>query len=121
MAGISFKLFLAAATMATSMIAPTGGFSQDLELYIGPGGPRYYDDYGPRYYDEYRPRRFYRERYRETYQCTPRQALHLSRQYLRNPRIGRTTRDSIEVRGRGSRGERNRVIFGAEAGCPRIG
>lgn len=121
MAGIPFKLFLAAATVATSMIAPTGGFSQDFELYIGPGGPRYYDDYRPRYYDEYRPRRYYRERYREAYQCTPRQALYLSHRYLRNPRIGRTTRYSIEVRGIGSRGERNRVIFGAEPGCPRIG
>lgn len=121
MVGIQFRFFLAAATVFASITAPTGAFTQDLDIYIGPGGPRYYEDYRPRYYDEYRPRRYYRERYREAYQCTPREALYLSRRYLRNPRIGRTTRDSIEVRGIGSRGERNRIIFGAEPGCPRIG
>lgn len=119
MAGTGVRHFLAAAIVAMSM-APTAGFSQDFELYIGPNGPGYYDDYRPRYYDEYGPRRYYRERYREGYQCTKRQALYLSRQYLRSPRIGRTTRYSIEVRGTGRRGERNRVIFANEPGCPRI-
>lgn len=113
-----FRLFTAVA-IATLTAIPADGFSQDYELYIGPGGPRYYDEYRPRY-DRYRPRRYYREDYPEAYQCTERQALYIARRYLRNPRIGRTTRHSIEVKGIGSRGERNRVIFGAEPGCPRI-
>ncbi|MBP1885882.1 hypothetical protein [Sinorhizobium mexicanum] len=119
MARIRVRLFLATAIVATSM-APTVGFPQDFELYIGPDGQGYYDDYRPRYYDEYRPRRYYRERYREGYQCTKREALYLSRQYLRSPRVGRTTRYAIEVRGTGRRGERNRVTFANEPGCPRI-
>ncbi|MET4687137.1 hypothetical protein ABIA24_001630 [Sinorhizobium fredii] len=112
MAALSFKLLLAAATVATSIAAPTGGFSQDFDIYIGRTGPRYHD--------EYPPRRYYRENYPEEYQCTTRQALHLARRYLRNPRIGRTSNSAIEVRGIGRRGERNRVVFGADPGCPRI-
>ncbi|PDT85350.1 hypothetical protein CO676_04495 [Sinorhizobium sp. BJ1] len=112
MAGLPFKILLAFATALTA--APGVSVSQDFDVYIGGG-------YVPRYYDEYRPRRYYREDYpREAYQCTERQALYISRQYLRKPRIGRTTRHSIEVKGIGRRGERNRVIFGAEPGCPRI-
>lgn len=111
MARVSLKLFLAAAAVATSTAAPTGSFSQDFDIYIGRTGPRYYDEPA---------RRYYREDYPEEYQCTTRQALHLARRYLRNPRIGRTSNDAIEVKGIGRRGERNRVVFGAEPGCPRI-
>lgn len=112
MAGLSFKPLLAAATVATSIAAPAGSFSQDFDIYIGRAGPRYYD--------EYPPRRYSQENFPEEYQCTTRQALQLARRYLRNPRIGRTSASAIEVKGIGRRGERNRVVFGAEPGCPRI-
>lgn len=108
---LPYSLVLAAAITVT-LTAPQSGFSQDFDVYIGRGGPRYYEDYGPR--------RHYREE-PEAYQCTTRQALHKARRYLRRPRIGRTSNDAIEVRGIGHQGERNRVVFGAEPGCPRIG
>ena len=111
MKGLPSKLLLAALSAAT-LAVPEAGFAQDFDLYIGRGGPRYYE--------EYRPRRYYREE-PEAYQCTTRQALYIARRYLRNPRIGRTSNDVIEVKGIGRRGERNRIIFGAEPGCPRIG
>ncbi|MEY9770733.1 hypothetical protein ABIA14_003010 [Sinorhizobium fredii] len=111
MKGLPSRLFLAAVTVAT-LTAPGVGFSQGFDVYIDRGGPRYYE--------EYRPRRYYREE-PEAYQCTTRQALSIARRYLRNPRLGRTSNDVIEVRGIGRRGERNRVVFAAEPGCPRIG
>lgn len=126
MASLPFKVLLAIATLATA--TPQISVAQDLDIYIGGGGsgPRYYDQDGPRYYDDdpryddYRPRRDYGRR-PERYQCTTRQALSIAQRYLRNVRLGRTSNDAIEVRGIGRRGERNRVIFGTEPGCPRIG
>ena len=94
---------------------PTTAFSQDFEIYMERGGPRYRD------YNEDRRDRRYRDPPLEEYQCTTRQALNIARRYLRNPQIGRTSNDAIEVRGIGRNGERNRVVFGGERGCPRIG
>lgn len=105
-----------------ALAAPFSASAQDFDMYIGRDGPRYYDDdnRGP----PMRDRDGYRDGYRarpEAYQCTPRQALNKARRYLRNPRVGRTSNDAIEIVGYGSRGERNRVVFGGERGCPRIG
>lgn len=116
----------AIATIACTFVVGAAA-SQDLDIYIDGGGPRYRDQ--PRYYEE--PRYYdeddgwgeqqYRRRPPEAYQCTPRQALNKAQRYLRNPRVGRTSQEIIEIRGIGSRGERNRIIFGTRRGCPRIG
>ncbi len=111
-------MFAAIATLLSG--APAS--AQDFELYIGPDGPRYYrDDYRPRrYYDDgYRDRRYYRPRSHPG--CSIREALRKASRYLDDPQPGRTSNRSIEIRGYGSRGERNRIIFANRPGCPRIG
>ncbi|TCU13084.1 hypothetical protein EV132_11367 [Rhizobium sullae] len=111
------QILMGLAAAATLMTAPATSFSQDFEFYIGRDQPRYYyddDDYErPRYrYDRQRPR---------WRQCTPGQALNISRRYLRNPRVARASYDSIVIIGRGRVNERIRMVFGTEPGCPRIG
>ncbi|WP_245571332.1 hypothetical protein [Neorhizobium alkalisoli] len=111
-------LFAALVTLLSG--APAS--AQDFELYIDRDGPRYREEYRPRrgYDDDYRDRRYYRPR-SERSGCSVGEAMRRASRYLDDPQPGKTSNRSIEIRGYGSRGERNRVIFANRPGCPRIG
>ncbi|TCV60915.1 hypothetical protein EDE05_1243 [Neorhizobium sp. R1-B] len=111
------------AVIATTLGGASQALSQGFELYIDRDGPRYNDDRyrERRYYDEdYRDRRYYRPR-SERSGCSVGEAMRKASRYLDDPQPGKTSNRSIEIRGYGSRGERNRVIFANRPGCPRIG
>jgi hypothetical protein len=121
---------LALAVGVTSMPLLTAPvIAQELELRIGPDGPRvrtrdYCDEYdddcrGDYRAEEYRSMGGYERRQRG---CTEDRALDKAeRMGIRRARILSAGRRTIEVGGRARGGDRVAVVFGRERGCPVYG
>jgi hypothetical protein len=121
----------AALTLALTgvTVTPLTGQTQNFELRLGDDGPtvRMGERCNPRYEDCYRDddgwyesSRSYRREMRRG--CTEDRALDKAeRMGLERVRIASAGRRTIQVRGRTDEGERARITFGRDWGCPVLG
>lgn len=94
--------------------------AESLQLELGKHGPRLklLEDCDPNYNDCEDTERYYRRDRRQSRGCTEDRALDKAdRMGIRRARIESVGRREITVRGRQG-GERVRVTFGTERGCP---
>lgn len=118
------RKFIVTVATALAVAAPGVGvmgssaFAQDVELRIDRNGPsvRMLEDCDSRYEDCRSSRR---EMRRERRGCTEDRALDKAeRMGMRRARIVSAGRRTIQVSGRDRYGDRLRVTFGRERGCP---
>jgi hypothetical protein len=107
------RKILIGCALLIGMGSPLPVSAQDIELEIGRDGLRLGDGCNPRFEDCRRGRRSM-GRF-----CTPDRALdRADRMGVRRARIADVGRRTIQVSGRDRFGDRVRVTFGREPGCP---
>ncbi|HET7412932.1 MAG TPA: hypothetical protein VFJ18_09745 [Pararhizobium sp.] len=113
MPGISSRIGLASLIFAGMLAVPLStAQAQGFDLRIGPNGIT------PEFHDRHDRRRHERDHRRD--RCDLDEARHIARRYgLHRAEIARVTRHSVVVEGY-SHGDRERMRFANEDGCPVI-